>query len=364
MNRNRWLIPTTVLLVLGAVVHHVWANWGLVTIHSANEPLAKVIRQIEKQGRVTIKTDLDLNTPIRMNVDKVVVTEALETLAAVADARWRLAFFVAGDKAAIGSALATITAGQRPEGWKTAFLPAPPLGDQPDLTPDPRISVWTVSAPTEPKVQAYLESAARQVSAMFLFPESWNPNVKSAPKSGAIIKVVPKLANAAGGQSEAVFLLQKDERRGAGGPGGDESGGRRGAGAETPPPADGTTRPDGPGGRNGGFNREAMEERMKAEIAKLPAEQRPKAEAELAERRAFFESLKDLTPEQRRAKFEETMSDPSRQEKMEARMAAADARRSPEQRLARSHSYVERKAQAASGATTGGSGAQGGKPRP
>ena len=54
MHRNRWLIPTTILLVLVGVAHHIWANWGLVTVHSTTEPLSKVIRQIEKQGRVTI----------------------------------------------------------------------------------------------------------------------------------------------------------------------------------------------------------------------------------------------------------------------------------------------------------------------
>lgn len=365
MHRNRWLIPTTILLVLVGVAHHIWANWGLVTVHSTTEPLSKVIRQIEKQGRVTIKTDLDLNTPVHMNVDKVVVTEALETLAAVTDGRWRLAFFVAGDKATVSAGLAGITAGQKPEGWKIAFVPAPPIGDQPDLPPDPRAAVWTVSAPAEPKVQAYLDAAARQVSAQFLFPESWNPEVKSTPKSGPISKVLPKLVSAVDGQSAAVFLLQKGGGRFAGGPGGEDGGGRPDARADAPRPTDGTARPDGPGGRNGGFNREAMEERMKAEIAKLPADQRPKAEAEMEERRAFFDSLKDLTPEQRRAKFEEMMSDPSRQEKMEARMAAEDARRSPQQRLERSKKYVERKAQTKSGASTGGSGAAPtGSPRP
>ena len=338
MNRHRLLLSATVLLVVGAVVHHVWANWGLITIHSKKEPLAQVIRAIEKQGHVTLKTDLDPATPVRMNVDKVVVSEALETLAAVTDARWRLAFIVAGDKAAISTVVASLTAGQRPAGWKTAFVPTPPIGEEPLIPPDPRRAVWTVAAPAEPKMQAYLEAAARQVSAMFLYPESWNPDVTSAPKSGPITKVVPRLASAAHGQAEAMFLLQK----GGGGRPNFATGDPPDAGGG-PPDAGGLAARMAGGGR--GFDPAAMEERAKAEIAKLPAAQRPAAEAELAERKAFFESLKDLTPEQRRAKFEELMSDPSRQEKMEARTAAQDARRSPAQRLARSHGYVDRKAQ-------------------
>ena len=337
MNRHRLLLSATALLVIGAVAHHIWANWGLITIHSEKEPLAQVIRAIEKQGHITLKTDLDPATPVRMNVDKVVVSEALETLAAVTDARWRLAFIVAGDKAAISTVVASLTAGQRPAGWKTAFVPAPPIGEEPLIPPDPRRAVWTVAAPAEPKMQAYLEAAARQVSAMFLYPESWNPDVTSAPKTGPVTKVIPRLASAAHGQSEAIFLLQKG---GGGRPDG------AGARAEVAggPDGGGASRLAGIGGGRG-FDPAAMEERAKAEIAKLPAAQRPAAEAELAERKAFFESLKDLTPEQRRAKFEELMSDPSRQEKMEARMAAQDARRSPAQRLARSHGYVDRKAQ-------------------
>ena len=87
----------TALLVVGAVFYHLWANWGLVTVHSAKDPLSQVIRAIEKQGHVTVKTDLDPATPVHLNVDKVVVSEALETLAAATDARWRLTFIVAGD---------------------------------------------------------------------------------------------------------------------------------------------------------------------------------------------------------------------------------------------------------------------------
>ena len=340
MNRNRWLLSFTALVVVAGVLHHVWSNWGLVTIHSEKEPLLKVIRAIEKQGRITIKTDLDLSTPVRMNVDKVVVSEALETLATVTDARWRLAFFVAGDKASISNAVASVTAtGKRPEGWKTAFFPVPPIAELSEIPPDPRRAVWTVATPAEPKVQAYLKAAAGQVSAMFFFPESWNPDVTSAPKSGPITQVLPKLASAARGESQTMFLLQKGGGRFAAGPAGEDG-----------------ERPDREttGGRRG-FDAAAMEERMKAQLAQLPADRRATAEAELAERKALFASLKDLTPEERRAKMEEVMSDPSRQEKMDAVMAAQDARRTPEQRLERSHKYVDRKDQLKNGtAATGG----------
>ena len=143
----------TALLGVVAIVYHLWANWGLVTVHSAKDPLSQVIRAIEKQGHVTVKTDLDPATPVHLNVDKVVVSEALETLAAATDARWRLTFIVAGDKGAISTVVASLTSGQRPAGWKTAFVPVPPVADEPPIpTPTtarsrcPRLSRPTASA--------------------------------------------------------------------------------------------------------------------------------------------------------------------------------------------------------------------------
>jgi hypothetical protein len=357
MNRNRWLLPLTIATVLFAVVYHVWSNWGLVTIHANQQPLSKVIREIEKQGHVTLKTDLPGDKLVTMDVHKVVVTEALETLATVTDARWRLTFVVAGDKASVNAAIADITGGRRPQGWKSEFVQPIQFSDMPDTPLDPRRFVWTVNAPAEPKMQAYLASAANQTASLFLFPETWNPDVASAPKSGPIVKVLPKLADAVKGESETLFFLQGNNWRNAGAD--DE-----GPGFELPPPPTDGSAPAGGGRRGGGGGRNnpaAMEERAKAQLAQLPPALRARAEAEIAERRAMFESMQNLTPEERRAKMEEMASDAARQEKMEARAAAQEARRSPEQRIERSHKYVERKAQFESGAApTGGGGGGGG----
>ena len=149
--------------------------------------------------------------------------------------------------------------------------------------------------------------------------------------------VTPKLASAVHGQAEEMFFLQKARGRSAGGTGGDDAAGAfDGAGG-------------GSGGAGFGFNREGMEARIQAELARLPADQRAAAQARIDEFKALRDSMKDLTAEQRRAKLEEMMSDPSRQEKMEGRQAAKDAQRSPEQRLERAHQYVQNKAAATGG---------------
>src|SRR5258708_18199958 len=90
LSRNQWVLFLLVVFLTGQVVHYFWSDWGLVTVHSKGQPLSQVIRSIEKQGHVTIKTNIDLTKPIDMHVDQVTVAEALETLSVVTESRWRL----------------------------------------------------------------------------------------------------------------------------------------------------------------------------------------------------------------------------------------------------------------------------------
>ena len=334
MSRTRNLILTVALLAAGNVAWYVWSHWGLITVHSHGRPLGEVIRSIEKQGRARIATDRDLTLPVTMDVEKVVLAEALETLSTVTDSRWRLAYFVAGDRPSIDGALTGIVSGQRPEGWKTSFVPLPPIGiDEPAVPLDPRRDRWETKTPPEQTLQAFLDQAAQSVSASFFVPVAWNPSVSKPPKSGPIRQSLAKLASATGSKYEEVFLLQKSGR-GARDQNDDEEG---------PRPMDFS----GPGGGGrGAFNREAMQERIKAEIEKLPPEKRTAAQKEFDERRAMFESLRDLPPEQRRAKMEEVMQNPAAQERAENMQSARDARRTPQQRVDRAQRYMERKMQA------------------
>lgn len=336
MKRNHWFLIAVLLLVIGNVAAYYWRSWGLITVHANNRPLSEVIRSIEKQGRVTIKTNLDLNKPVQMHVTKVALGEALETLSVLTESRWRLTYIVAPDKGAIGGVLANITAGQRPEGWKMLFVPAPPFGAEPEVLPDPRTDPWEVKPAKEPNLQAYLQQASRNVSASFLVPDNYNPAVNSAPGSGPIGKALPKLVSAAKGNYEEVFVLQGDRRDRAEG---EDRERRRG---DDGPRLAGNF---GDGGRPpGGFDRDAMEERIQNEINKLPAADRAAAQKEHDERKKFFEEMKDLTPEQREAKMQDFMNDPANQARMEDGLNARDSRRSPQQRKDRAQSYLQRKA--------------------
>ena len=326
MLRLRILLPLLLALVVANVAWIVWSRWGLIIIDSDDRPLSEIIHSIEKQGGIRLRSDLDPATKVKMHVTRVPLTEALETISVVTDARWRLAYVFGPDKGAISAAVAGFEAGQKPDGWKTIFVPLIGMpGEAEEIPPDPRRDPWKVTVPAEPKLQAYLDDAGRNVSAAFTIPESWNPMIGKAPGSGEISKVAPQLASAAGGKCEEFFLLERTGRRAPPDPAAATAGQRPAA----PPAA-----PD----------REAIEQRVLAEIAKLPAEKQAAAKQEFEERKALFTSLADLTPDQRRAKLEDYFSRPAVQEQMEEREGQRDARRTPEQRVQRFKAYNERKA--------------------
>lgn len=88
--------------------------------------------------------------------------------------------------------------------------------------------------------------------------------------------------------------------------------------------------------------------RVEQQIAALPPSEQPAARAEWEKERAFWEEIRQLTPEQRRARMQERMDDPAVQEKVENAQANRDAKTPPEKRRDRYRSYLNRKAQAQS----------------
>ncbi len=342
MNRKLLLTGILLILFLCTVVYHIWAGWGLITVHAKAQPLSQIVSQIQRQGHVTLKTDIAGDTPVTMNVDKVPLTEALETLAATTDGRWRLSYVLAPDKAAVQTAIDDFVSGQRPEGWKQIYIPMPnvtAIADDAPI-PDPRGDVWNVKAPADATLQAYLDDAAKSANAAFSFPESWNPTIKSTPSSGEITHVIPKLASAAGGKVEEIFVLTKGSggRRMA-----DNDGGGQGGDYAALPTAvaggDNTNRP-----RRPEMDPAAMEQRMQAEIDKLPAASRGPAQARFNKEREFWKSLRDLPPDQRMQKIQDHMNDPEVQQRMDDRQANRDSRQTPNQRQARYQNYVQHKA--------------------
>jgi hypothetical protein len=320
MNRNRWLLLAVVFLLVGKVAWTIYSRWGLITVHANAQPLSEVMRSIGRQGGVTLRTNLDANTPVTMNVTRVPLAEALETLAAVTESRWRLAYLLAPSRIDINNALGSFAAGERAEGWKTLDVPLRMFEGDDWTPPDPRQDRWNVKPVAETTAQAYLTQASRSVSARFMFPEDWNPAVASKLSSGPVRKVVPKLAKLAHAQEQEVFLLMKT---------------RRGLAGDDHPARE--------------FDREAMEERLQAELEKMPADRRAAAQAELDERKQFYASLANLSDGDRRARLEDYAQQPAVQDQNDQRQLGHDSRLSPEQRLARAQNYAQRRQDIRSG---------------
>jgi len=337
MKRQQILLSATVSLVVAAIAYWVWSGWGLITVDMKDKPLADVIRSIEKQGGIVLKTNMDTARPVTMYVKKVPLTEALETLAERMDSRWRVGYFFGPDAGTVKGAIDALSGGKRPEGWKNFDVPlfgSPGSFGDSAVRMDPRYDVWNVKEPEEKTLQGFLKSAATGVAASFTCPEGFNPAVGKAPPSGAIRKAAPKLAKAAGAQYQEVFLLlgrpvgvAETDREGEFEPGG--------------PPR----RPPG-GGDRGRGDFSLVRARQVAEIEKLPPSEQPAAKAEFEEREKFFTAMRDVPPEERRAKMEEFFNQPGMQEKMDERRTQSEERKSPEQRLQKYEKYVQKKQQA------------------
>jgi hypothetical protein len=322
VNRTLILIIAVAVLLAGNFIYRAYANWGLITVRVKDAPLQKVIRTIERQGNVNVETDLENNTKVTMHVVKVPLAEALDTLAGVTDAQWRLNFVLAPDKRTLRDGLATIQSGQSSDAWKTVHYRMPRFFEvEGHALPDPREDLWKPSLSEAAPLQTLIDDAAKSANAAFTLPIAWNPTVKP-PKEDELTDNVPKLAKAAGGKAQEVFLLAKMQRSEPG----------------DPPPQ----RPqwaDGPD-RFTGFAQRAQQQ-----IKRLPPKERAEAEAQLQQMQSFWEEVRNLPPEQRREKMRERMSDPKIQAQWEERDALRDTRRTPQQRLQRYQRYVERKRQ-------------------
>ena len=318
MFRNRWIWKTLVILIVANVFWWIYSGWGVITLHADKMPISKVVREIERQGHVMVRTDLDPETPVTMDVKRVPLAEALEVLSATTDTRWRLTYLAGPDKTTVNAGLSTWVAGKRPDNWKFyggfggRFMENNTNSDDDDPLPtDPRHDVWKVTAPSDGLLQSYFADGAHLVNATFAVPESWNPAIKSAPSEGELRKVVSKLISAANGDLEPVFMISQMRRRG---------------------PRDGG---DQPRQNFAGGDQRWMEN--------LPPELKGQAD----QIKAAFDQLKDLPDDQRRAKLAEIrqqfFNNPDMQARMIARMERRDSFKTPEQRLQRYKNYVSQK---------------------
>lgn len=317
-SRSTWLYLLLALVIVANVLYYFISNWGLITVHAQGQPLKDIVRSIQQQGHVTLVTNLDPERKVDFWVTKVSITEALETLAAVTDSRWSLLYVVAPNADKLKEGLDQVTKAEPAPDWKRQAMPMPPFVSLQSSEPiDPRLLRWRVEAPATPNLQDYLAQGALSADVTFYSPTDWNPAIPKPPESGLIPSVVKKLSASVAGANREVFFLSEMRRQ---------------------------PRPEGGGERRRdmwqSMDLSRVEERILQQIAQLPPEEQKEARAAYDARKAFFASLANLTPEERREKMREFFQNDDNQDRMESR----DARRTPEQRAARNSRYVQNRA--------------------
>lgn len=324
---------------------HIVSGWGLVTIHARNQPLSKVLSEISRQGGIEIVSNLDPTTTVDLEVRRVPGVEALDIVSVRTDAAWQLAYLGASDKAAIDSALSAFVSGSNDDSWTahssggTFFSIEPESGAALDL----RRLLWN---PAPGPLHEVLAAAAQRTGVLFAAPTDWNPSV-SKQSQGELRRIVPQFFSNAGGTSREVFLLRASPRSNSGA-GSDETGRpETWAGRGTPwIGAPSSNRERGPRGARPPLDPLAVAERVEAQIALLPKSEQVRAREDLTTMRTQWDEIRALPEDQRRERMREMFSSPQVAERMEVRSLARDAKRTPEQRLARSIRYFERKAAA------------------
>lgn len=336
MDRRLPLLGLLALLAAAWVAWQIYAGWGLVTLDVQNQPVAKVLASISRQGGIEIASNLDPTTPITLKVKRVPPVEALDIVAVRTDASWRLAYLGAPDEKSIDAALAAFRRGSEVDGWSSygggGFTVIEP---QSGAALDLRRIKWTPGAPGN--LHDLLDDAAQKTGALLAAVKDWNPST-APPAAGAIAETVPRLLRQAGGASREVFLLRARPR------GEDEDTGRGRGG-----PWIGRS-PEATEGNSGGWRRaagdpQATTERVEAQIALLPEGEQAKAREDFRMMRDFWQSVRELPEEQRRAKAQEFFNRPEVAERMDQRRLAREAKMTPQQRIERAQRYLERKAQ-------------------
>jgi hypothetical protein len=304
---------------------------GLVTLNFSDAPLSRVIQSIERQGMVEIRTNADPAMPVTMRLNRAPAFEAIETLAVRINADARLAYIAAPRGDQIAEILVAFSSGANLGGWSVfspGFAGRLVFGDASSL--DPRQIEWKVSQDADRSLQALLDQGAQKTGAVFAVPADWNPVLATLPPTGRVGKVTADLLRSTKGRVKEVFLLTINPRR-----------------RDDPKQAEWADTQRLFSVQRSGQQENAhwAAERVQAQIALLPEDDRIRAREVFDETRAFWESIRGLPDEERRARIEEYMSRPEVQLRVEERATVRDARRTPEQREQRYRNYIRHKEQ-------------------
>lgn len=314
-----------------ALIWSLWSwisQWGLISMDAIDWPLAKVVQKIEQQGGITIRTNLDPKTPITLYLEKATVAAALEALSQATESRWRVTYIMAPSQTQALAGRNAVQDETPPPDWlwsRSRPLPVGMLTSEP-IVFDPRQERWKIPENPPQTLAEFLEKTSQNFEASFLTPVGWTLDLQL--KAGTEVtphEVAQSLVRPVHGAVIEVFALVRYPRTDT-----QEQANTGGRGDRRWSPPDPNT----------------WKYRMEQRLNQLPASQRTAVREEMTAQQATMQEMQGLTPEQRRKKMEERMSDPAVLERMEERQAARDEKRTPEQRRDRYRTYQANKAAA------------------
>jgi hypothetical protein len=347
---RRQLALGVVALMLFILLIARWiGDWGLVTIHAKDQPLSKVISSIARQGGVRIESALDPTKLVTMDVVKVTPVEALETLAGIAEAGWSIVYLAAPTKNAINEAVLALNGTGKIENWVVNYYPSPAPGSDNGQVIDPGTLSITLEG-GDPDLGKLLDEAAQKSGVMTALPKDWIASAK-LPKPTSVRNAISSMVGSVHGKvSEFFFLTERPRRAWGGGPGEGDGGPEAPRPSIAGVPSSGLPPPSGvsPADSLRGSipNPEWIQQRHRARIKKLPKAEQEQAKKDMEERRAFFDSLKGLSPAERAAKFQDMMANSELGQKMQDSRLIQDAKQSAARRITRAVNYLNRKAAA------------------
>jgi hypothetical protein len=332
MLRNKFVIAGAVIAVLlvANIINYFWSNWGLITVKVKDAPLGQVIKSIERQGWVTIYSNIDPQSKVSMYCDHVPLPEAMETLAVNVEepppadgtvragrggggggAQWHLGFFVAPTSEQVKAEVRSFTEGldRDDDSLRTYNFPTPLNMISDDSTPvaDPRLQTWpgVKTAPAPPpnadgtpatgpdgqplqaeapptSVQGYLHSFAEGADVWIIAPAEWDSPVSTAPPpNDSIVAAIRHFVGGAHGSvTEAIILRGREQRVASAG-----------------------DRPRGGGFRGAGLDLGMMEDRVDNAINGLPKSEQPAARTKLADEKQNQKEMATLPFEERRQRM-------------------------------------------------------------
>lgn len=261
--------------------------WGprTITINAQEWPLAKAVASFERQGQISILTNVDLAKPVTLYLEKVPVPVALHKLAMAVGAEFRIGYIFAKTNRQITEAAARWEAGTFAGQWYQlrGIMIGPPKEH-------PQNALWEIKTEPGATLGAYLEQASISTGLCLALEGDPASPVPSPPRSGSMDAGLRRLARSSGMECRDYAMLIDMQK-----PSQEETLPRPGEkqdAASLPEP-------------------ENTVSYLKGRLTEMPPERRAEAQQKIVQMEKLLQDLQSLPPEERKQRFFEKAPVPS-----------------------------------------------------